>query len=232
MRRYFSFSVAAALAFVLLAAPARAQISNEFEEEIPISEEAPSIEEYNNVPPGLMMPSDEKPKEVEKKPVVPVPDGKVPLLGTRHNFQTAQKLYNQGKYAEIIESLELLSTGDNTEAKELLGIMHRQGQGLEKNPAKAFELLTVAADMNRPLAQHHLGIMHYLGEGLEVDKVTALMWLHIAIAHYSAGAEEDRARQDRDNVSRELSRRERDIALQKARAWLTKKGEAHLLEEP
>ena len=58
----------------------------------------------------------------------------------------------------------------------------------------------------------------------------ALSWLHIAIVHYADGPEKDRARQDRDRLYTQLTRREKDRAMDIARVWLTKKGEGHLLD--
>ena len=83
----------------------------------------------------------------------------------------------------------------------MLGIMYRNGQGVPKDAGEALDWLGKAADAGRPLAEHYMAIMAFCGEGQPVDPVKALMWLHIAVAHYSDGPERTRALQDRDNIS-------------------------------
>lgn len=146
------------------------------------------------------------------------------------NYDAIIDLYRQGKYDQIVGTLQSLAVAGHQGAEELLGIMYRQGQGVPKDPAKALDLLTKAALANRPLAQHHLGIVYFLGEGVTKDPITSLMWLDIAVLHYPDGPEKERAKQDRDNVYSQMSRRDRDYAQHLVRDWLNERGEAHLLD--
>jgi len=146
------------------------------------------------------------------------------------NYDAIIDLYRQGKYDEIVATLQSLAAAGHQGAEELLGIMYRQGQGVPKDPAKALDLLTKAALANRPLAQHHLGIVYFLGEGVTKDPITSLMWLDIAVLHYPDGPEKERAKQDRDNVYAQMSRRDRDYAQHLVRDWLNERGEGHLLD--
>lgn len=187
----------------------------------------PSTDEYKNVPEGLLLPPEVAEKLAEES-------GKDIGLGSRSrkmNYDKIQEMYNQGMFNEVFANVKTLAEGGHHGAEELLGVMFRLGQGTPTDALKAFDYLTKAAEENRPLAQHHLGVMYYLGEGVpQPDSVTALMWLHIAIVHYKDGPEKDRAKQDRDNIYPLLTRREKDRAMELARTWLTKKGEAHLLD--
>ena len=146
------------------------------------------------------------------------------------NYDSLIELYREGKYEQIVPTLQGLAASGHQGAQEILGIMYRQGQGVSKDPAKALDLLNKAALANRPLAQHHLGIMYFLGEGVPKDAVTALMWLDIAILHYPDGPEKQRAKEDRDNIYPQLTRRDKDRATLMVRDWLNQRGEGHLMD--
>ncbi len=194
------------------------------------NDRALSVEEYNNIPRGMLLDKTAQKKEQEQaaaKQAAADNDGEKP----RHiNYDAAQKLYRQGKFAEALAGVTPLANSGNTGALELLGVMTRLGQGVDKDATKAFVYLSKAANENRPLAQHHLGVMYYTGEGVEADPVQALSWLQIAILHYPDGPEKTRANQDRDAVYKQLNRRDREAAMKMARDFLETKGEAHLLD--
>lgn len=188
----------------------------------------PSLDEYKDVPKGLLL-SPEQAEEVAKE------SGEDPAeLGLRArrklNYDKIMELYKQGKFTEVVKDLQPLAEGGHHGAEELMGIMYKEGQGVKKDTLKGFDLLSRAAEENRPLAQHHIAIMYYLGEGVTKDLVMALAWLHIALVHYPDGAEKDRAKQDRDRLYEQLTRRDKDRALEIARGWLSKRGESHLLD--
>ncbi len=190
-----------------------------------------SIEEYNNIPRGLLLDKTAQKKEQVEAAIKQSPSTQSDDDQPRHiSYDTAQKLYRQGKFADALAGIMPLANSGNTAALELLGVMTRLGQGVEKDPAKAFVYLSKAANENRPLAQHHLGVMYYTGEGVEADPVQALSWLQIAILHYPDGPEKARANQDRDAVYKQLNRRDREAAMKIARDFLETKGEAHLLD--
>jgi hypothetical protein len=184
----------------------------------------PPLDEYNNIANNMMIPT-EAAAAGDGGPGSTISAGQGKLT-----YENLMKLYQHGKYNEVAKDLEPLAKGGHKGAEELMGIMYRLGQGVQKDPKKAYEYLASAANANRPLAQYHLGTMYYSGEGVQADAIMALMWLQIAIVHYSEGAERDAVLQSRDNMYTHLTRREKDRALQMAREWLTKKGEAHLLD--
>ncbi len=190
-----------------------------------------SGEEYSNIPRGLLLDKTAQMKEQAQAAIKQDAAGQNDDGQPRHiNYDTAQKLYRQGKFAEALAGVTPLANSGNTAALELLGVMTRLGQGVDKDAAKAFVYLSKAANENRPLAQHHLGVMYYTGEGVEADPVQALSWLQVAILHYPDGPEKTRANQDRDAIYKQLNRRDRDAAMKIARDFLETKGEAHLLD--
>jgi TPR repeat protein len=181
----------------------------------------PSTDEYNNIPPGMLMSSDDStaPQETQQ---------------SEEEVMTMTDLvaaYNKGQFDLVAKHLLPIADSNYPQAEEMLGIMYHNGTGVPRDPAKALDWLTKAAEAGRPLAQHHLAIINYTGDGVQKDSVTALMWLYIAIAHYQDGGEKTRAMQDRDNVSQQLSRRDKKRALDLAREWMNKRNDAALLED-
>ncbi len=186
---------------------------------------APPLSEYDNVKPGMLL--------QDRGPAMQDPKEEDPLniATAAMTFEDMLEAHRQGNYAVIAKPVAVLVESGHIPATELFGIMHRTGQGVPKNPEKALFWLTKAADANRPLAQHHLGVIYFTGDGVQEDPVKALMWLHIAVVHYSDGPDKIRALADRQNISASLPRRDHDRALQMARDWLAKKGEAYLLDK-
>ncbi len=182
------------------------------------------MEEYNNVPQGVLMPGTVVPAPVADKTAAPAENENA------LNMEDISAAYQQGKYDAIVKPLKSLANNNSPPAEELLGIMYRNGQGIGKDPAEALYWLMRAAEARRPVAEHHLASMSYLGEGIEKDAARALMWLHAAILHYPDGPDKQRAIQDRDNIYAQTTRRERARAKDLAREWLQKQGEEHLLD--
>jgi hypothetical protein len=186
----------------------------------------PPLDEYNNVPTNMMIPEQAVVKDADGNDVVESHLNE----GTRTGYDQLLKLYQEGKYEDVAKGLEPLAKVDHHGAQELLGIMYEEGQGVTKDPHKAYDWLIKAADANRPLAQHHLGVMYYQGDGVAKDPIVALMWLHIAIVHYTDGPEKTRAVKDRDAIYTTLTRREKERAVTLAKEWLGKKGESELMD--
>ncbi len=181
------------------------------------------LDEYRDVPQGLMMPQGQAQGAAPSMAA----DGDARM---QVGYGTTMQLYKSGRFAEALASLKPLVAAGHHGAEELMGIMYEQGNGVEKDEKRAVELLTLAAEAARPLAQHHLGVLYFQGRGVEADPVQALMWLHLAIAHYPEGAEKERAMHDRDALYVQMTRLDKDKALKMARSWLEKRNASHLLD--
>lgn len=187
-------------------------------------------EEYNNVPPGLMM------DKQDPHAVIPAAGGGMPQQASDApqaatlTMSEVTAAYHDGKFDIAARGLPVLAANGDHAAEELLGLIYRSGQGVEKNPSMALLWLNRAAEAKRPLAMHHLGIIYYTGEGVAADNVAALTWLKLATLYYPDGPEKKRATEDHDNLAAQTSRRDKDAALDAARAWLKKKGESNLLD--
>jgi hypothetical protein len=213
MRMVFVIAALAAVC-VLPASPGFAQENDK----------PPSLEEYNDVPASLAMPSAPGATEAgETSSSLSRGDRKL-------SYDDLLRMYKRAEYTAVAKELEPLAKGGREEAKELLGIMYRMGQGVRRDLDRAFTLLMEAAAAGRPLAEYHIATMYYAGDGTEKDYITALKWLEISIVHYADGQEKNQALESRDILYKQLTRRERERARQMAREWLTKKGEAHLLD--
>lgn len=187
------------------------------------SAQAQSLDEYNNVPPGLMM----EQKNISEQAKAPE------SLATQKITMTLDEViaaYHEGKFDIVAQSLPPFAENGYHQAEELLGLMYRSGQGVDKSPEKARLWLGKAAEAGRPLAMHHLGVTYYMGEGGAADNVRALTWLKLAMLHYPEGTEKSRATEDYNNLAAQTSRRDKEFATEAVRNWLDKKGERVLLD--
>lgn len=223
--RFALFTAVSAFALLPFAASMPAQAQTSVFEIGPRTDTVPDTSEYSSLGKGLLLEekvNEENILEEDKKD----DEGKPVAL----TYEAVLKLYKDGQYDRALPHLEILANGGHTAAREILGIMYNLGQGVDQNPAKAFELLAPAAEQGRPLSQHHIGVMSYTGNGTQQDPIRALMWLQLALINYPEGEEKAAARKDRDSVFSRLNRRDRENAMQLTREWLTKRGEAHLLD--
>ena len=217
-----------ALFTVLAASPAMAQqddlqggLSDDADQQ------PPPISEYNDIGPGILLQNTDPslPKSLQNAESAKKDD----TADAPRTFRQIMEAYYKGDYDTAFKSLLPLARKDSGEAQEVLGLMYRMGQGVQKNPEYAVDWLLKAADHGRPLAQHHLSSMYFGGEGVNKDPVKALMWIKLALIYYKDGAEKERAEKDKHNMELHLSSRDRERANLLAKEWLEKRGEAHLL---
>ena len=109
----------------------------------------------------------------------------------------------------------LPTQGDAT-AQFNLGVMHADGRGVLKDEAEAVRWYRLAADQGHAGAQFNLGVMHADGRGVLKDSVLAHMWSNIAGANGN-----EVARENRDNLERDMTRAEISRATELARACMT-----------
>lgn len=68
------------------------------------------------------------------------------------------------------------------EAAYILGTLYARGEGVGKDPAKAFELYTKAAEQGMADAQWKLALCYKTGEGVASDPVKSIQWMQKAAA--------------------------------------------------
>ncbi len=71
----------------------------------------------------------------------------LPALSFADPLEDAQEAYQSKNYKKVVEILTPLADQGNAKAKALLGNMYYSGDGIEKDEAKGFQLLTEAGDM-------------------------------------------------------------------------------------
>lgn len=83
---------------------------------------------------------------------------------------------------EMMDMSELTSRAQqgNDHAQFYLAKRYQKGEGVAKNPLKAIEWYTRAANQNVTPAQLNLGIMYARGEGVAVNEGQARYWLERA----------------------------------------------------
>jgi TPR repeat protein len=62
--------------------------------------------------------------------------------------------------------------------------MYSLGQGVEKDPARAHELIRKAADLREPAAMLQLAMMYERGAGVDADAQQAQLWMSRAMQSY------------------------------------------------
>lgn len=73
-----------------------------------------------------------------------------------------------------------VDAGDKRLAPFILGLMHSNGDGIEKNPTKAVEYYRIAAENGHAGAQNNLGLAYWNANGIGQDLGQAARWLEEA----------------------------------------------------
>jgi hypothetical protein len=81
---------------------------------------------------------------------------------------------------ESMEVRETYARAGDPSALFNLGLVYARGEGVEKDPAKAFAYFKAAADKGFPEAQYNLGICYYNGAGVAKDEKAAVRWCSAA----------------------------------------------------
>lgn len=101
-------------------------------------------------------------------------------IAVNYSGHLNQRLFDVGeknlKY-ELLSDLQLQADSEDSYYLNLLGLMHREGLGVEKNEDKAFELVLKAAEKDLPAAQFNIGRFYMIGVGCEIDFDKAIYWM-------------------------------------------------------
>ena len=140
----------------------------------------------------------------------------VPAHG--QDFEAGLLAYSGGDYAAALAEWRPLAEAGHAEARNKLGIMYANGQGVARDDAAAAGWFRLAAEAGNADAPYYLGAMYGAGLGVAQDYVRALMWSDIAAAR---GIEEAAAQ--RAWMASKLTPAGIAEAERLARAWM----EAH-----
>ncbi len=149
-------------------------------------------------------------------------------------FQAGLEALQREEHAQGYALLAPLARQGDNRAQYLVGLLHARGLYLPKDDAAARLWYGLAAEQGHSGAQNNLGLMLMNGEGGKVSLVQAYAWFARA-----ALAGNDKARQNRDDLARELGPQAMDQAQKLALDWrpktweeLTEDGEIPPLPEP
>ena len=130
------------------------------------------------------------------------------------DFADGLAAYDGGDYATALDEWRALADGGDAIAQAALASLHRYGQGVAEDPARAAQWYRRAALQGEAGAQLNLGDMYASGLGLGRDLVQAHLWLSLAAAQGRTWA----ARQ-RDRIATEMGAAELAEAEDLARDW-------------
>ena len=115
--------------------------------------------------------------------------------------------WSKGDYETAVSRLRPIALKGNTVAAYYMGLMHADGRGLDRNPAKAAEWFLIAANKGYALAQIRMAEISTVGLGVPRDPGQAVKWYTLAAD--AIPAQESQMRNDvlarRDDLIRGLT---------------------------
>ena len=95
-------------------------------------------------------------------------------------YEDADAAYKSGDYVSALRTLRDLAEQGNSQAQNLLGVMHSQGRGVTKDEVEASRWYRKAAEQGLARAQNNLGTMYRDGRGVGRDDAVAVSWFRKA----------------------------------------------------
>jgi TPR repeat protein len=113
--------------------------------------------------------------------------------------------------AELVQLQQKAGAGDAA-AQNRLGVVYRQGLGVERNYGEAIAWFRKAAKQGNPSAMFNLGASYYNGEGLPVDEKAAYGWFSLAAEAGSVPAQDGVERLGKSLLPEDRAQSMRQIA--------------------
>ena len=108
-------------------------------------------------------------------------------------FNEGSDAYVRGDYAAALREWHPLAEQGHAGAQKNLGVIYRQGRGVQQDYAEALRWYRKAAERGNATAQFSLGLMYYEAQGVPQDYAEAAKWYRkaaeqgIALAQFSLG---------------------------------------------
>ncbi len=109
--------------------------------------------------------------------------------GNAPDFREAVALYQSGRFEKALKLARTLAAEGHLEAQAMLGVLHEQGKGVERNPSKAAQWFERAATGGHTGAMFALAMLHLDGRLGKKDVHTARYWLEQAARRGMAEAQ-------------------------------------------
>lgn len=91
-------------------------------------------------------------------------------------FNRGVQYYKQGNYVKAFPLFKELANAGTLEAQVFIGMLYRNGQGVEKDAKQAAYWFQKSAEQGDQYAQFYMGVMYDKGEGVEKDVKQAIYW--------------------------------------------------------
>jgi hypothetical protein len=108
---------------------------------------------------------------------------RAPAATTNDPMAAATEAAKAGDFSLAASLLEPLAADNEPLALYNLALLYASGQGVPRDPRKAFELTERAARKGLVSAQNNLGVMYLKGIGVNPDHDLAIRWLNVAAAN-------------------------------------------------
>ena len=95
-------------------------------------------------------------------------------------FAEAQRANNSGDYEKAVLLFTSLAEQGYLGAQLTLGLMYKNGQGVQQIDKEAFKWFRLAATQGDPTAQDILGLMYIKGEGVRQNDKEAVRYFRLA----------------------------------------------------
>ena len=92
------------------------------------------------------------------------------------DYQKGLDAAQNGNYTAALKEWRPLAEQGHSESQFVLGLLYRNGKGVEKDFSTAIKWYLLAAENGHAKAQAKLGYMYVNGEGVNKDYVRAYMW--------------------------------------------------------
>lgn len=90
--------------------------------------------------------------------------------------EQGRQAIGRGAYADALRLLGPPAKLGDPEAQNALGVLHKQGWGVEQDDLKALEWFRAAAEQGHAKAEYNLGLMFDEGRGVPRDYPQAVLW--------------------------------------------------------
>ena len=117
--------------------------------------------------------------------------------------------YVAGEYDIAFEAFSPLANEGYTNAQNLLGVMYRDGKGVEQDARQAAKWFSLAAKAGNANAQFNLATMYNKGIGVPKDYCHAYMWFNLAAAHGDTTASVNRDELEKSITSEQIAEAQR-----------------------
>jgi TPR repeat protein len=114
--------------------------------------------------------------------LMPCASAKVPSIDHQHLDQACSYCYHKD-YPQAYSHFKKMADNGCPYSQCILGLMHKDGVGVPKDPAKAADYFRLSAHQGFADAQRWLGHLYLTGQGVPKDPAKAKEWLQKAATH-------------------------------------------------